>query len=124
WGKADVVFMIPAAGPARIRAGLLGWNPPPTFYVEPHRGRAWIRQQGSLGRGAQAAVRSLIDRGFEPAHLRAHLGLSDEILLSPTLEEDVVRWAHDRFRDIVESRLLEHDLAGGGIDDDAEDGDG
>ncbi len=124
WGKTDLPFLVPADGPARVRAGLLGWNPPALFFVEPNNGRKWVTKQ-SNDSFARDAVRMLIERGFEPAYLRSYLELSPARLASQTLEEDVVEWAHARFLDIRDSGLLSPSapvLAGDEPDGDGEEG--
>jgi hypothetical protein len=102
----DTIFLVPAKGQQRIRAGVFAYNPPARFFVAPKNGRTWIARLSKLSSEAKQAVEFLISRGFRDSDLHVFLLLDEQRLLSPTLEEEVVEWAHDRFVDIVESGLL------------------
>jgi len=103
WGKLDIPFLVPADGKGRVRAGLLGWRPPTSFFVEASPGHIWIRRRPD----ARDAVRMLVERGFHPEHLRAYMELTAEVVSSDDLEERIVAWASQGFRAIVESGILE-----------------
>jgi hypothetical protein len=105
-GIIETAFRIPPTGPPAVRAGVFGFNPPVRFFVAPHQGRRWAARVARLEPEAQAAVRFLIERGFRDHDLHAFLELDDDRLVSPTLEEDIVEWAHDRFSNIAQSGLL------------------
>jgi len=107
WGKADLPFLVPKGGPARVRAGLMGWSPPVSFFVEPHGGGSWIRGARGKGPGVQRAVHGLLDLGYHPKHFRAYLELPEDLLTSATLEETIVAWASERFGEIVGSGLFD-----------------
>jgi hypothetical protein len=107
WGKADLPFRVPRNGPPRVRAGLMGWSPPVSFFVEPHGGASWIRGARGRGPAVERAVHGLLDLGYHAKHFRAYLPLPDELLTSSTLEEKIVTWAGDRFGEIVRSGLFD-----------------
>ena len=104
WGKLDIPFRVPAGGPWRVRAGIIGWSPPSAFYVQPGPNQRWDTRL--FGPEAQAAVAELVAGEFEPKWMRAYLELDDALVLSPKLEETVLKWAHDRFADIERSGLF------------------
>jgi hypothetical protein len=106
WGKADMPIRVPANGPIRLRAGAFGWDPPARFYVTPDDGRRWVTGLAGLSEDGRQAVRSLVERGFRDRDLHVFLDLDEARLASPTLEQDVVTWVHDRFAEIVDSGLL------------------
>jgi hypothetical protein len=106
WGKADMPIRVPGNGPLRLRAGAFGWDPPARFYVTPDEGRRWVTGLASLPDEGRDAVRLLVGRGFRDRDLHAFLDLDGARLASPTLEQDVVKWVHARFQDVIESGLL------------------
>jgi hypothetical protein len=116
-GIIETAFRIPPSGPPAIRSGVFGFNPPVRFFVAPHQGRRWAARLARLDPKAQAAVRFLFERGFRDHDLHAFYDLDRRALQSPTLEEDVVEWAHARFVDIVQSGLLDTTLQPGGPTD-------
>ena len=122
WGKADMPIRVPGDGDIRIRVGLFGYNPPTRFVVAPHNGRRWLTRLRSLPPEGQHAVEFLLERGFRDYDLHAFLELDEELLASPTLEEDVVFWTRERFGDIIASGLLSVAPPGGrkGTDDEDE----
>ncbi|HWQ23382.1 MAG TPA: hypothetical protein VNK94_04685 [Gaiellaceae bacterium] len=105
-GITDTIFLVPAGGPQRIRAGVFAYNPPVRFFVAPKNGRAWVARLAKLSPEANDAVKALVARGFRDHDLHAFLELDEQRLMSSTLEEEVVDWAYARFVDIVESGLL------------------
>lgn len=123
WGKADMPVRIPIDGDIRLRVGVFGYNPPTRFVVAPHNGRRWVTRLRSLPPEGQRAVEYLLERGFREYDLHAFLELDEQLLASPTLEEDVVAWTRERFGDIVASGLLDVTPPGGrqGRDDEDED---
>jgi len=113
WGRMDIPFRVPAGGPARVRAGLLGWKAPAAFYVEPNPGHVWVRRRPD----ARDVVRFLVARGFDREYLRAYLRLEADVVRAADLEERVVGWARDRFGDVVASGILDLPY-GGALDED------
>lgn len=105
WGRLDIPFRVPAGGPGRVRAGLIGWNPPATFYVQPAPDQRWDRQQ--FRPEAERALKALLDAGFDPVYMRQYLRLDAELTSASDLEERVVTWAHARFVELAQSGLLE-----------------
>lgn len=111
-GRVDIPYLVPADGPARLRAGLIGSVPPTAFFVQPHRGQQWLTRRGSLSPEAQMAVTRLRQGSFDQGDFRAKLPLHSELLARPDFEEYVVGWARERFDEIVASGLLAHSLPG------------
>lgn len=119
----DSIFLVPADGAQRIRAGLFAYNPPVRFYVAPKNGRTWVARLAKLPPEAQESVKFLFARDFRNHDLHAFLELDETLLLGPSLEEDIVEWAHARFVDIAQSGLLTHTVepaAPEGSDDELE----
>jgi hypothetical protein len=104
----DVPLRVPATGPWRVRAGLIGWVPPAAFYVSPAPNQRWSRRH--FMPEVRRAVDKLVAGEFEPEWMTAYLPLTEELILAPDLEEQVVSWAHARFVDIRESGLLAFDV--------------
>jgi len=107
-GRVDIPYRVPANGPGKIRAGLIGSSPPTAFFVQPNDGQQWIAKLGSLSDEAAAAVKTLRQGSFGYRQFRAKLPLDSELLARDDLEDKVVEWARDRFREIVASGLLDH----------------
>jgi hypothetical protein len=98
---------VPADGSARVRAGLIGSVPPTAFFVQPDRGKQWLTRIPK-DPSAYEAVRKLKLGSFRHGELRAKLPLDAELFARNDLEADVLNWARERFREIVESGLLDH----------------
>jgi hypothetical protein len=105
WGKIDIPFRVPAGGPGRVRAGLIGWEPPVSFYVQPVPNQRWDLRKFSAE--AQLAVDRLTSGDFEPKYMRAYLDLDDGLLASERLAEQILEWATERFADLRASGLLD-----------------
>ena len=104
--KIDIPFRVPVGGPWRVRAGVMGWSPPPTFYVSPAPDQRWTTR--SFGPEARRAVDALVAGGnFQPEWMYAHFGLTEERIVAAGLEREVVEWAHDRFVEIKRSGLFD-----------------
>jgi hypothetical protein len=99
WGRLDIPFRVPASvGNWRVRAGLIGWEPPAAFCVQPAPDQRWDVR--TFAPGAQLAVDSLIGAGFEPKWMRKYLSLDSSLIASPSFEEQLVEWARERFAEI------------------------
>lgn len=124
WGKLDIPFRVPADGPWRVRAGLIGWQPPTAFYVQPAPSHRWDTRR--LSGPAAMSVTALLAQGWDRRWLRKYLALDAEIVESGVLEERVLGWARGRFEELQASGLL--DIPAGtlgptsGPDEDIEDG--
>jgi hypothetical protein len=88
----------------RVRAGVITWNPPAAFFVQPAPDQRWDRRHFSTD--ARAAVDELVRGQFEPEWMAAYLPFDDQLVTSPQLEERVLEWAHDRFGDLAGSGLF------------------
>jgi hypothetical protein len=110
-GIIDLPFRV--GGRLSVRAGVFAYNPPTRFYVAPHYGRRLSARRARLPAQARVEVEQLIEGDFREYDLHAFLELDDAQLASPSLEGDVVRWAHDRFSELARTTLLEaqHELA-------------
>lgn len=104
WGRLDIPFRVPAGGPRRIRAGLFGWEPPTSFFVQPLPTQRWdIRQ---LPGQAAESVAMLRSKGWDPRWLRKYRALDAEIVQSGALEERVLAWATSCFEELRDSGFL------------------
>jgi hypothetical protein len=101
----DLPFRVPADGPWRVRAGLIGWTPPAAFYVTPGPSQRWSTRR--FAPDVRVAVDTLVRAGFEPDWMTAYLPLTPALLADPRLDELVVEWAHQRFAEIRDSGLLD-----------------
>jgi hypothetical protein len=107
-GILDLQFRVPADSKvSSLRAGLFAYNPPTRFYVAPQHGRRLSARRQYLPESHRHAVEELVRLGFRDYDLHAFYDLTEERLASPTLEEDIVRWAHDRFAELAQSGLLQ-----------------
>lgn len=103
--RIDIPFRVPKDGPGRVRAGIMGWSPPATFYVAPVPSQRWTTR--SFSPLAQEAVDLLVAGGhFDAEWMHAHLGLTEDLIRSDKLEQTVVEWAHERFVELRESGLF------------------
>jgi hypothetical protein len=99
WGRLDIPFRVPSSsGDWRVRAGLIGWEPPAAFCVQPAPDQRWDTRVFTPG--AQAAVDSLVGAGFDRKHMRKYLGLEPSLIASPDFERQLVEWARKRFAEI------------------------
>lgn len=106
-GIIDLPFVIPANGHASVRAGIYAQDPPTRFYVAPQWGRRLSARRHLLPESLQDAVSTLVEAEFRDYDLRAFYELTDKRLKSPTLEETIVVWAHEKFAALVASGLLD-----------------
>ena len=104
----DIPLRVPAGGPWRIRAGVIGWTPPAAFYISPAPNQRWSRRQ--FAPEVRTSVEKLVAGEFEPEWMTAYLKLTEELVLAPDLEEQVISWARARFVDLRDSGLLSFDV--------------
>lgn len=105
-GIIDVQFRVPGDGHEGIRAGIFAYNPPTRFYVSPQRGRRISARRARLSDAGRAGFDRLVAGAFREYDLHAFLPLDAGLLESPTFEEDIVAWAHERFLELVDSGLI------------------
>ena len=115
-GAAEYVFVVPAGGLPRVKAGLFAWKKPTRFSVAP---LGAPRLLASRDPQSIAVCDALAAEGFRVPErdLRAFLPLADELLRSEMLEETVVTWARGRFDVLVEAGFF--DLHGAAADEEA-----
>ena len=105
WGRISIPFRAPASErPWRVRAGVISWQPPASFFVQLAPDQRWDRRVFSPE--VRTAVDELTRREFEPKWMAAYLPFDDSLVSSTKLEERVVEWAHHRFADLVNSGVL------------------
>jgi hypothetical protein len=105
WGRISIPFRAPATSRHwRVRAGVISWNPPASFFVQAAPDQRWDRR--AFSPEARSAVDSLVRAGFDSKWMASYLLLTDEIIRSDQLEDLVIGWAYERFRELSESGLL------------------
>lgn len=105
-GRISIPFRVPAAERSwRVRAGVISWTPPASFFVQPGPDQRWDRR--AFSPEARAAVDALIGGGrFEGKWMAAFLPFDENLISSTEFEERIVGWAHERFAELVGSGLL------------------
>lgn len=106
-GIIDLQFRIPADGRESVRAGIFAYNPPTRFYIAPQHGRRLSARRQYLPEPLREAVSTLGAAGFRDHDLHAFYELTGERLGSPTLEEEIIVWAHEKFAALAASGLLD-----------------
>jgi len=113
-GIIDIPFKVPADGHVSVRAGVFAYNPPTRFYVSPQHGRRLAAKRAGLSDPGRSGLDRLVASEFREHDLHTFLPLDSALLASPTFEEEVVSWAHERFSELVASGLLseQHQIGG------------
>ena len=103
WGRIAIPFRVRGSTDPRVYAGVYGWEPPTSFFVQPAPNRRWDRGVRSEVRHA---VETLVAASFDQKWMRAYRSLDGKDVPWATLEQDIVQWAHDRFAEIEHSGLF------------------
>lgn len=114
-GEVLVGFRVPADGPERLWAGLWGWGEP-RFVIE-------LPYPISVSE-TKDAVSTLKANGFKSRkdhRLASYLPLTDELLGSAALQETVVVFAAEAFRQIADSGVLTLETTAAAVTTDAPD---